>query len=69
VFVSTGSACSSRKSKPSPVILALGMGQDEALSAIRFSMSVFTTVEDVDTTVSALADALKQLAPWRRRST
>ncbi|MGI6620513.1 MAG: cysteine desulfurase family protein [Bacillota bacterium] len=69
VFVSTGSACSSRKSKPSPVILALGKTEEEALSAIRFSMSPYTAVEDVDNTVSALEDALKELAPWRRKLT
>lgn len=69
VFVSTGSACSSRKSKPSPVILALGKGEEEALSAIRFSMSPLTTREDVDATVSAVEDALKELGPWRRKST
>lgn len=69
VFVSTGSACSSHRTKPSAVILALGKGEDEALSAIRFSMSPFTTVEDVDSTVSALEDALKELRPWRQKTT
>ncbi|MGI6660533.1 MAG: cysteine desulfurase family protein [Bacillota bacterium] len=69
VFVSTGSACSSRKSKPSPVVLALGKSEAEALSAIRFSMSPFTTAEEVDITVSALEDALKELGPWRRKLT
>ncbi len=68
VFVSTGSACSAHKAKPSPVLLAMGRSEDEALSAIRFSMSRYTTVEDVDRTVQALGDSLKELSVWRRDS-
>lgn len=66
VFVSTGSACSAHKAKPSPVVLALGRGEDEALGSIRFSMSRYTTAEDVDEAVSALSDSLRELAAWRR---
>jgi hypothetical protein len=32
-------------------------------------MSPFTTAEEVDITVSALEDALKELGPWRRKLT
>ena len=67
VFVSTGSACYSHRAKPSPVILALGRSEEEALSAIRFSMSLFTTAADVEATVSALEDSLKELGPWRQK--
>jgi len=67
VFVSTGSACLSHKAKPSPVILALGGGENEALSGIRFSMSRYTTEDDVLTTIEALADSLKELMPWREK--
>lgn len=66
VYVSTGSACSSHKAKPSPVVLALGRGEDEALGSIRFSMSRYTTAEDVDEAVNALSDSLKELSAWRR---
>ncbi|QUL98677.1 MAG: cysteine desulfurase [Candidatus Fermentithermobacillus carboniphilus] len=65
VFVSTGSACSSHKAKPSPIILALGRSEEEALSAIRFSMSRYTTEEEVAITVEALKESLKELLPWR----
>jgi len=67
VFVSTGSACSSHKAKPSPVILALGRGEREALSSIRFSMSRFTTEGDISQAVSALGEAIKELMPWREK--
>lgn len=67
VFVSTGSACSSHKARPSPVIMALGRSEDEALSAIRFSMSRNTTERDIDRAVEALDESLKELSAWRKR--
>jgi cysteine desulfurase len=68
VFVSTGSACSAHKAKPSPVILAMGGDEREALSAIRFSMSRFTTEDEVETTIAAVEDSLKELKPWRQNT-
>lgn len=51
VAVSTGSACSSGRVEPSHVLLAMGLTPDEARSTVRFSLSRFTTAEDVETTV------------------
>lgn len=67
VFVSTGSACSTHKAKPSPVILALGRGEREALSAVRFSLSRYTTEHDVTTAIAALRESLAELAAWREK--
>lgn len=67
VLVSTGSSCSSRKREPSPILLAMGKTQEEAWSAIRFSMSRFTTEKDVEATVLAVEDCLKKLEPWRKK--
>ncbi len=66
VFVSTGSACSSHKDKPSPVVLALGREEDEALSSIRFSMSRYTTEDDVRVAIAALLESLQSLKAWKR---
>ncbi|HHW26313.1 MAG TPA: cysteine desulfurase [Firmicutes bacterium] len=66
VYVSTGSACSSHKDKPSPVVLALGRKEEEALGAIRFSMSRYTTEDDVRITIAALLESLQSLKAWRR---
>ncbi len=67
VYVSTGSACSSRSAKPSATIMALGRNQAEALSSVRFSMSRYTTEEEVKATVTALKSALDSLKAWKSR--
>ena len=51
VAVSTGSACSSGRIEPSPVLLAMGLTPEEARATVRFSLSRFTTGEEIDTVV------------------
>jgi cysteine desulfurase len=63
VAVSTGSACSSGRVEPSPVLLAMGLTPDEARSTVRFSMSRFTTEEEVE----QVAGLLGELVPRCRR--
>lgn len=63
VAVSTGSACSSGRVEPSPVLLAMGLSPDDARSTVRFSLSRFTTEEEIDR-VSAL---LRELVPRCRK--
>jgi cysteine desulfurase len=70
IAVSTGSACSSGSLEPSPVIRALGVSDEMARGAIRFSFGTFNTDEDVDHTLEALPrsiDALRRLSPEVRR--
>jgi cysteine desulfurase len=45
---SAGSACHSGSTKPSGVLLALGLTEEEARSTIRFSLGWTTTAEEVD---------------------
>ena len=61
VAVSTGSACSSGTLEPSPVIKALGHGDEHARGSIRFSFGKDNTEADVDYTVQVLEDAVKRL--------
>lgn len=58
IAVSSGSACSSGRTEPSHVLLAMGMTADEAKSTVRFSMSRFTTEEEVGKTVRVIQDVL-----------
>lgn len=70
VAVSTGSACSSGSLEPSPVIRALGRGDELARGAIRFSFGRFNTSEDVDALLEVLPNAvqtLRSLAPARQK--
>jgi len=63
VEVSTGSACSSGVARPSHVLLAMGAGEDEARSSLRFSLGHTSTAADVD----ALLDALPGVVERARR--
>jgi cysteine desulfurase len=48
VACSPGSACASGSSETSPVLLAMGCDQSVQTSALRFSLGVNTTDEDID---------------------
>ena len=66
IMVSNGSACTSTKVDPSHVLLSMGRTPEEAYSVIRFSLSKFTTEEEIESTVSKLAKtvlALRAMAP------
>ncbi|MFZ2493410.1 MAG: aminotransferase class V-fold PLP-dependent enzyme, partial [Thermoanaerobaculia bacterium] len=56
VAVSTGSACSSGRIEPSPVLLAMGLSQADARSTVRFSLSRFTTRAEVERVVELLRE-------------
>lgn len=57
ICVSTSSACTSGKDEPSHVLLALGLTEQQAKSAIRISYGKNNTISEVKTIVSAICDA------------
>ena len=61
IAVSTGSACASGSLEPSHVIKALGLGDDVAHSAIRFSFNKSISKEDVDHVVETLVKVIAKL--------
>lgn len=58
IAVSTGSACSSGRIEPSPVLLAMGLTPDDARSTVRFSFSRMTTEEEVGRAVAVLNEVV-----------
>jgi cysteine desulfurase len=54
---STGSACTAGVPRPSHVLLAMGLSEDEARGAQRFSLGHTSTEDDVDAVVGAIGDA------------
>jgi len=61
IAVSSGSACASQHREPSPVLRAMGIEPELALSAVRVSLGHDSTEQDVDTFAAALASQLVQL--------
>ncbi len=60
--VSSGSACNSASMKPSHVLKAMGLDDDEALSSLRFSFGRFTSDGEVLDAASQLRNAVSKLA-------
>ena len=70
IAVSTGSACSSKSLQPSHVLLAIGMKAEDAHGSIRFTLSRYTTEEEINYTVENLkiiVEALRRISPLARR--
>ena len=61
VAASRGSACSSGKIEPSHVLSAMGIADEEALSAIRFSFGRYTTQHEVDVAIDMIIEAVNRL--------
>lgn len=55
---STGAACHTGSTQISPVLQAIGLPQDLALGAVRFSLGRSTTQAEIDTVVAALIEQL-----------
>jgi cysteine desulfurase len=61
VAVSSGSACSSANPEPSHVLRAMGLDEDMARASLRFGLGRFTTAEEVDFAIDAVASAVGRL--------
>jgi cysteine desulfurase len=61
ICASSGSACTSGSLEPSHVLRAMGVPFTCAHGSIRLSLSVYTTDEDVDTTLEVMPDVIAKL--------
>ena len=63
IAISAGSACHSGKLSPSPILLAMGYSEKEALRGIRLTLGRKTTEADIDWTAMVLKQVLNRLIP------
>jgi cysteine desulfurase len=61
IAVSSGSACTSATQEPSHVLTAMGLSDELADSAIRFSLGRFTTQQEIDDVIAAVHVAVNRL--------
>jgi len=61
VCVSTSSACNSGKDEPSHVLIALGISEQQAKSAIRISYGKYNCIDEVGKVVTAVCDAYTKI--------
>ena len=67
IYVSSGSACSSRKQKLSSVLTAMGLSTERIDSALRFSLCPGLTAEEMTYTADRLAAQYQVLSRFVRR--
>lgn len=66
VYVSAGSACASHKHTVSDTLNAMKLSTDLMDSTIRFSLSVFTTQEEIDYTLKCIYELVPMLRRYTR---
>lgn len=62
IAVSAGSACSTPENKPSPVLKAIGLTDEQARETIRISLSEFTSYRDIKYTIKVIRNFLSEAA-------
>jgi cysteine desulfurase len=67
VCVSGGSACQSGRTEPTATMQAMGLPHDEAIGAVRFSLSRYTTAGEIERASKAVREVVHELAPQEVR--
>lgn len=61
ICCSSGSACSAGSLEPSHVLLAIGLSHETAQSSLRFSLCEYNTMDEVQTIITKVTEAVKRL--------
>jgi cysteine desulfurase len=67
VACSTGSACASGSSEPSPVLEAMDLGREVVSSSLRFSLGPQTSEEEIELAISRIVETAGNLRRQSRR--
>lgn len=67
IYISTRSACSSRQAQASKVLTAIGLTEKEIEGTVRFGLSAFNTVEEIDKVIEVLPREVEALRKLFRR--
>jgi len=62
VALSSGSACRAGSPEPSHALLAMGLSAEEAHCALRFSLGLGNTEEEIDRTLALLGEMIRETA-------
>lgn len=65
ICVSTSSACTSGKDKPSHVLMAIGLTEQQANSAIRISYGRYNNMNDAETIITTICDTYNKILTAR----
>ncbi|MEK6677413.1 MAG: cysteine desulfurase NifS, partial [Planctomycetota bacterium] len=66
ICASTGSACHSGKQHRSSVLAAMGVADDVAFGAVRFSVGRSTTEAEIDEAIQAITTPVESILPSAR---
>jgi cysteine desulfurase len=69
VACSTGSACASGSSEPSPVLIAMGLSSEVVAGSLRFSLGAGTTETEIDAAIECIVRVVQRTAERHQRAT
>lgn len=67
IYVSSGSACASNKNTTSDTLVSIGLPKEYLDATIRYSMSIYTTEEEISKAIEATKQILPELRKYTRR--
>jgi cysteine sulfinate desulfinase/cysteine desulfurase-like protein len=60
IAVSSGSACRAGQPEPSHALLAMGLSEEDAHCAVRFSLGHFNTIKEIEETLNAMEHIINE---------